>query len=270
MSSPAPEWPVVPGAYAIGETTAAVAVCTLTDEQLYPQVAALSGVAIAGRLNTANLGIEDLVVNVTANPRLRFLLVCGKESPVFQPGQTLAALMRAGVTAERRIVGAAGHDPVLRNIPMEWVDRLRRQVELVDRIGETRPAAIAAVVAELQTRGRPLFDEPLPESALRRREFTSIAPGGRREPLWYDPKGFFVIALDRGAEEIIVRHFQRDYAPAHEMRGHSAEAIVLGLLRESLVSQLSHAGYLGAELAKAEAALRLGLHYEQDRPLRAT
>jgi len=159
--------------------------------------------------------------------------VCGKESPVFQPGQTLAALMRAGVTAERRIVGAAGHDPVLRNIPMEWVDRLRRQVELVNRIGETRPAAIAAVVAELQTRGRPLFDEPLPESALRRREFTSVAPGGRREPLWYDPKGFFVIALDRGAEEIIVRHFQRDYAPAHEMRGHSAEAIVLGLLRMS-------------------------------------
>jgi hypothetical protein len=37
-----------------------------------------------------------------------------------------------------------------------------------------------------------------------------------------------------------------------------------------LISQLSHAGYLGAELAKAESALRLGLgiYYEQDRPLR--
>jgi tetrahydromethanopterin S-methyltransferase subunit A len=34
---------------------------------------------------------------------------------------------------------------------------------------------------------------------------------------------------------------------------------VLGLLREELVSQLSHAGYPGAELAKAESALRLGL-----------
>jgi tetrahydromethanopterin S-methyltransferase subunit A len=42
----------------------------------------------------------------------------------------------------------------------------------------------------------------------------------------------------------------------------------LGLLREDLVSQLSHAGYLGAELAKAEAALCLGLCYEQDQPLR--
>ena len=44
--------------------------------------------------------------------------------------------------------------------------------------------------------------------------------------------------------------------------------MLLGLLRERLVSQLSHAGYLGAELAKAEAALRLGLRYEQDQPLK--
>lgn len=46
--------------------------------------------------------------------------------------------------------------------------------------------------------------------------------------------------------------------------------MLLGLLREGLVSQLSHAGYLGAELAKAEAALRLGssVRYEQDRALR--
>jgi dihydropteroate synthase len=74
--------------------------------------------------------------------------------------------------------------------------------------------------------------------------------------------------VDRPAAEILVRHYTREYVPAHEMRGHSAEAIVLGLLREALVSQLSHAGYLGAELAKAETALRLELHYEQDRPLR--
>jgi hypothetical protein len=43
--------------------------------------------------------------------------------------------------------------------------------------------------------------------------------------------------------------------------------MLLGLLREGLISQLSHAGYLGAELAKAEAALHLDLRYRQDRPL---
>ncbi|MBD2830374.1 hypothetical protein ID875_27190 [Streptomyces globisporus] len=39
--------------------------------------------------------------------------------------------------------------------------------------------------------------------------------------------------------------------------------------RTARPGELSHAGYLGAELAKAEAAARLGLHYVQDRPLTA-
>jgi dihydropteroate synthase len=34
------------------------------------------------------------------------------------------------------------------------------------------------------------------------------------------------------------------------------------------VSQTDHAGYLGIELAQAEASLRFGLRYEQDQHLR--
>ena len=44
--------------------------------------------------------------------------------------------------------------------------------------------------------------------------------------------------------------------------------MLLGLVREGLVTQLSHAGYLGEELAKAQTALQFGLRYDQDRPLR--
>jgi hypothetical protein len=99
-------------------------------------------------------------------------------------------------------------------------------------------------------------------------QFTPIRPGGAREPLQYDPKGYFVITLDREQEEIINRHYLPDHTPAHEMRGRSAGSMLLGLLREGLVTQLSHAGYLGEELAKAEAALRFDLRYDQDRPLR--
>jgi len=74
--------------------------------------------------------------------------------------------------------------------------------------------------------------------------------------------------VERAAREIIVRHYLTDNTPAHEARGRTPEAIYLALIREGLVSQLSHAAYLGAELAKAEASLRLGARYEQDRPLR--
>jgi hypothetical protein len=89
--------------------------------------------------------------------------------------------------------------------------------------------------------------------------------------LIYDPKGYFVISLNRFAGQIVLRHYLPNHTPAHEMRGRGAETMLLGLLREGLVSQLSHAGYLGGELAKAESALRLGssVHYEQDRPLRS-
>ncbi len=44
--------------------------------------------------------------------------------------------------------------------------------------------------------------------------------------------------------------------------------MLLGLLRDGLVTQLSHAGYLGEELAKARTALQFGLRYDQDRPFR--
>ncbi|MDZ4235559.1 MAG: hypothetical protein U1C73_17770, partial [Dietzia sp.] len=83
-------------------------------------------------------------------------------------------------------------------------------------------------------------------------------------------EGFVVINVDREAHQIKVQTFEADLSPRYEMAGRRAESMILGLLRAGVVSELSHAGYLGAELAKAESALRLGLPYEQDLPLRAT
>jgi tetrahydromethanopterin S-methyltransferase subunit A len=273
-------WPVTPGAYVVTDPTAPVAICTLTSPEITASAAALPGVAIAGRIYTPNLGIEKIILNVTSNPAIRFLLLCGRESPIFHPGQALQALFRDGVDADQRIIGATGHLPVLRNITPERVAAFVRQVELVDCTGEMDLTVLEARVRSLAARSPGAFAERLEDthaqhnSALAERgqdaaQFTPIRPGGRREPLAYDPKGFFVITLDRPAREIVLRHYLPDTTPQHLMRGHSAEAMLLGLLRTDVVSQLSHAGYLGAELAKAEAALRLNLHYEQDQPLRA-
>ena len=99
-------------------------------------------------------------------------------------------------------------------------------------------------------------------------EFVSIRPGGQREPLIYDPKGYFVITIEPEQKEILLRHYLPDHTPSHEMRGRGATSMLLGLLRDGLVTQLSHAGYLGEELAKAQTALQFGLRYDQDRLLR--
>jgi tetrahydromethanopterin S-methyltransferase subunit A len=81
--------------------------------------------------------------------------------------------------------------------------------------------------------------------------------------------GFVVISLDRRARRIVLRHYDNDLTPRHEMTGVRAESMLLGLLRAGVIADPAHAGYLGGELTKAETALRLGLTYVQDVPLRA-
>lgn len=264
-------WPPLPGDYRVGDPNAPIAVCALTSDALLPNLARLPGVALAGRLVTPNLGIERIITNITTNTHIRYLLLCGAESPLFQPAQALRALFATGVDDRRRIIGAHGRLPVLGNTPPERIRTFLHQVHLVDHTGETQLPTIETVVRQLAERTpRPPNADPVPPTAADEPSFRRLRPGGHRKPLGLDPYGFFVITLDRGANAIVVHHYHGDARPAHEIRGRSAEGILLALLRENLISQLSHAGYLGAELTKAETALRLGLAYEQDHPLRGT
>ncbi len=270
MSSTGASWPVVAGTYQVGNPKAPVAVCALTSERLMGPLAALPGVAIAGMVYTANLGIARIILNITTNPSIRFLLLCGKDSALFQPGQSLVALAEQGVDDAKRIIGSAGYDPVLPTITPEQIDQFRKQVEVLDWTGEEDLQALEERVKSLSAHNPGTFktDKTLTSTSAVGERFTSIRPGGQREPLLYDPKGYFVISIDPEQKEIILRHYLPNHTPAHEMRGRGATSMLLGLLRDGLVTQLTHAGYLGEELAKAQTALQFGLRYDQDRPLR--
>ena len=251
----------------------------LTTSDRLAQVAAIPGVAVAGRLYTANLGIEKMIHNILANPRIRFLVLCGKESPFFQAGQALQSIFSKGINAEGHIIGAQGHFPEIKGVATTQIERFQQQIELVNLIGETDPTALAKTIETLTIRNPGLFAGIPDDHSTAQQDpqkymdeearFIKLRPGGTREPLSVDPKGFYIISLDEPFGEIVVHHYLPDHQPGHMIRGRSGETILLGLLREGLVSQMSHAGYLGAELAKAETALKLNLRYEQDRPLRA-
>ena len=270
-------WPALPGAYVLGDPRGSLAVCTLTSNELTRTVAAISGVAIAGRLYTCNLGIEKIILNVCASPTIRALIVCGAESPVFHPGQALVSLFSQGIDADRRIVGAIGYLPALQGISRDVIERFRREIKLIDRTGLVDIQEIAAEVSiaasEVQSARASLGTQdhdvapPLATPDDGDQGFVVLKPGGKREPLGYDPLGYFVFSLDRTRKEIIARHYTSAARPAHVVRGRSAEGIALGLIRNGLVTQMSHAAYVGAELSKAETALRIGLDYEQDHPL---
>src|SRR5437867_2780165 len=264
------KWPLVAGTYQVGDPMGPIAVCALTSERLVGPLVGLPGVAIAGIVYTANLGISRIITNITANPSIRFLLICGRDSPIFKPGQSLAALAERGIDNDRRIVGAEGYEPVLTTTAPDQVHQFRRQVEVLDWGGEEDVEALKTQIGALFARSPGAYKAEANSSSQETttEHFAAIRPGGIREPLLYDPKGYFVISLDREKGEIILRHYLPSHTPAHEMRGRGATSMLLGLLREGLVTQRSHAGYLGEELAKAQTALQFGLRYDQDRPLR--
>jgi tetrahydromethanopterin S-methyltransferase subunit A len=219
---------------------------------------------------TANLGITRIIMNVTTNPSIRFLLICGRDSELFKPGQSLVALSEKGTDGQNRIIDSTGYEPVLQSIKNDQVTRFRQQVEVLDWTGEEDFDKLQTQIKTLAARNPGVFtttgNQP---TSLGQEQFVSIRPGGQREPLIYDPKGYFVISLDRDQNEIILRHYLTDHTPAHEMRGRGATSMVLGLIRDGLVTQLSHAAYLGEELAKAQTALQFDLRYDQDRLLRS-
>jgi tetrahydromethanopterin S-methyltransferase subunit A len=264
------KWPVMPGTYQVGDPNGPVAVCALTSERLVGPLVSVPGVAIAGMVYTANLGITRIIVNLTTNPAIRFLLICGKDSQLFRPGQSLVALSEHGVDGEKRIIDAVGYDPVLPSVDPKQIAQFRSQIEVLDWTGEEDVEVLQDRIKSLAVRSPGLFvaDQGEATTSGPQEESVSIRPGGQREPLIYDPKGYFVITIEPEQKEILLRHYLPDHTPAHEMRGRGATSMLLGLLRDGLVTQVSHAGYLGEELAKAQTALQFGLRYDQDRPLR--
>jgi len=263
---------------------ASIAVCALTSRHLVGRLYSEPAVAIVGTLMTANLGIEQLVRTVVRRPEVRGLVVCGRDSPRFRAGQSLVSLIRSGVGAGGDIVGADGYRPRLRELSQELVEAFRTQVVLEDVRGHEDVGVLCTTIRRLSIRldgdgsgvsGAPPRTAPQvmrPSSAhsdgRRATGFVQISPVGRRRTLETAGRGFVVIAVDRDEHRIVLRHYGPDLEPLHEMRGSRAESMLLGLLGAGVVAELDHAGYLGAELAKAETALRLGLHYEQDLPLR--
>jgi thymidylate synthase len=73
--------------------------------------------------------------------------------------------------------------------------------------------------------------------------------------LRFDPNGEFTVTVDREAGEIVVQHSWRG-ARIHEYRAATAEAMENQLARDAALSEISHALYLGREIARKEAQLK--------------
>jgi tetrahydromethanopterin S-methyltransferase subunit A len=152
---PADGYPPEEGCYLRGNDYSPVAVVVIlrwerektppSIEQLV-RVAVESGAALAGTLQTENVGLEKVICNVVANPNIRFLVVCGPESPGHLVGDAILALKANGVDQERRIIGAKAPTPYLFNVPLEFIDRFRDQVTVIDLVNEGSPDVLREAI----------------------------------------------------------------------------------------------------------------------------
>lgn len=257
------KWPPLPGDYNILAVQAPVAICALSDVSIKETVTEQAGkeVAIVGTLQTENLGIERLIQNVIANPNIRFLLVCGKDSKHLvghYPGQSLVALARSGLDGHRRIIGANGKRPVIRNISTETVDHFRQTVEVVDMVGNDDPEAVLRKTLECAKR-YPGSAEPF-ECDRQVKRIKGYIP----ERMSPDPAGYFVVFAERDRGAIMVEHYSNKGILDVVITGEKPAEIFFPIIDKGLVSRLDHAAYLGRELARAEAAIQCESEYVQD------
>ena len=89
-----------------------------------------------------------------------------------------------------------------------------------------------------------------------------------------DPKGYFLIAVDKNEKFIKVGYCKFTKLGNNsvndmvaEIKGKTAIELVNTLIREKFISSLQHAADMGIELYKAELSLKYGFKYIQDKDL---
>lgn len=272
MNDPSNTWPPLVGDFVLGNPDSSVAVCTLASRSLAPLLSSRPEIAIAGRVWTENAGIERMIQNLVANRRLTILILCGRESR-HGVGQTILSLHRHGLDADARVIGSQSPEPWLPNLRAEELSRFQHHVRVIDLIGEDHPDTIVecarAAAASVDSESPGADRAALPAPSGRGVEVVEARPDDRAD--WrYDARGFFLIFVDRQAARIHAEHYAQDRKLLRIVAGRTAQEICHTLVRLELVGELAHAAYLGRELDRAETALRLGLRYEQDRPLDLT
>lgn len=152
---PAIGYPPEEGCYLRGNDYSPVAVVVILrwmreetppDIEKLVRVAVESGAALAGTLQTENIGVEKIICNIVSNPNIRYLVVCGPESPGHLVGDAILALAKNGIDEKMRIIGAEAPTPYLFNVPPEFTERFRKQVSVIDLVNEGSPEVLRQAV----------------------------------------------------------------------------------------------------------------------------
>ncbi len=268
-------WPVVPGEFHIlGDGPGfSVAISTLASPDLADELAAAAphGLAIVGKTETENLGVEKVVLNTITNPWIDTLVLAGKDPKGHHSGKTLLAVGEHGVDSDMRVIDSPGRHPVLKNLVAEEVEAFREQVRIVDMMGLTDTKAIIAELEGLNVSvSQPALSGDTAHDRHARRvpavkvsSVPIIRAGEAKEPK-LDKEGYFVIIPRTDKNDIVVEHYSNDNRLLRMIEGDDPRDIYLTIINNGWLSRLDHSAYLGKELEKAGLSLKLGFKYIQD------
>ena len=152
---PHPDYPPEEGRYLRGNDRSPVVVVVILndpEDKIPPEIERLvrvgveAGAALSGTVQTENIGFEKIICNVIANPNIRWAVLTGPESEGHLTGEAFKALRANGVDEKKRIVGTDAPHPLLFNLPMEFIERFRAQVSLIDLQFKGTPETVRQAV----------------------------------------------------------------------------------------------------------------------------
>ena len=265
-------WPPVPGEYFVlpSDEPCQVAVSTLSSVDLAEKVANINpdALCIVGKTETENIGIDKLVKNTISNPEISTLILAGKETRGHYPGKTLLALMKNGVDKKNQVIGSPGKRPILQNVNKANINLFRKKIDIIDMIGcEDAEKIISRVNKVSKSSHQSCGCITCEEGNETDKTFASSpvqACSPPSEKIKLDKSGYFVIIPKKREQKILVEHYSYSNKLLRTIEGNNARDIYFTIIENKWITLLSHAAYIGKELAKAELSMDLGFKYVQD------
>jgi tetrahydromethanopterin S-methyltransferase subunit A len=177
-------------------------------------------------------------------------------------GQALLSLHTNGINEKKRIIGAKGKRPVVKNLNKDLVERFQSQIEIIELIGNNSMADISQNVVIALSKEKESFKEK-EIKAISNNEIIAQNP----EKLRLDKKGYFVIIPDKSEHKIFVEYYANSGELLHTIIGDDASSIYYTIIEKEFISKLDHCAYLGKELTKAEYFIKYEIPYRQDKAL---
>lgn len=283
-------WPPVEGEFTVLNRTAPVAVSTLASVKLEDKIVKQKpeGLCIAGKTETENIGIDKIIKNIISNQSIQFLILSGKDTEGHQSGKTLLALWKKGVDKNMRVIGSKGRRPILKNVSHADVTKFRKQITVEDMMGSENTRNIIRKIRDLSKDAIPVKSSascgcsddscaPQPVPVQVKTTFISMpalktkteiptvrAKRMSKSKVKLDKAGYFVILPSKKTSLILVEHYSYDNKLLRKIEGNNGRDLYFTIINNKWVTELSHAAYLGKELAKAEMSIKRGFKFVQD------